>query len=149
MDSNLDGHGAPYGLSLRQRKDFVIVVTGYKKVREAVDFNDLGNSTNSGKNESFPCNTDEYQCAKSQFDDRHYMSTEQAAPRCIWSKLRCDYHQNCGAGHESDETGCGYFRQIGGIHERQVLTKSLTGFTSFFVLTVLNRTGEKSRENKK
>ena len=29
--------------------------------------------------------------------------------RCIWSKLKCDYHQNCGAAHDSDESGCGYF----------------------------------------
>ena len=38
--------------------------------------------------------------------------------RCIWSKLRCDYHQNCGRGHESDEAGCGYLRRVSGIHER-------------------------------
>ena len=38
--------------------------------------------------------------------------------RCIWSKLRCDYHQNCGRGHESDEMGCGYLRRVSGIHER-------------------------------
>lgn len=119
MDGGIiDGHGAPYGLSLRQRKDFSIVITGYKKVREVADIIENGNNTNGSNETSFPCHKDEYQCAKSQFDDRHYMSTEQAAPRCIWSKLRCDYHQNCGAGHDSDESGCGYFRQIGGIHER-------------------------------
>jgi len=125
MDGGIiNGHGAPYGLSLRQRKDFVIVVTGYKKIRDVNDIDNIGNvtdgsvsSSSSINNSSFPCAADEYQCSKSQFDDRHYMSTE-AAPRCIWSKLRCDYHQNCGAGHESDEAGCGYFRQIGGIHER-------------------------------
>merc|ERR1712004_580566 len=100
MDGGIiDGHGAPYGLSLRQRKDFVIVVTGYKKIRDVNDIDNIGNvtdgsvsSSSSINNSSFPCAADEYQCSKSQFDDRHYMSTE-AAPRCIWSKLRCDYHQ--------------------------------------------------------
>lgn len=120
-----DGHGAPYGLSLRQRKDFVIVFTGYKKViEETIEFvNDTkGIKETTDNNVTFSCGQDEFQCKASDYDDGHVIKShpdELAAPqRCIWSKLRCDYHQNCGAGHESDESGCGYLRRVSGIHER-------------------------------
>ncbi len=122
-----DGHGAPYGLSLRQRKDFVIVFTGYKKVieseiqiggPEASNVNETESLLFAADNATLGCSQDEFQCQASDFDDRHVIKSEDssgiAPPRCIWSKLRCDYHQNCGAGHESDESGCGYLRRISG-----------------------------------
>lgn len=132
MDGGIiDGHGAPYGLSLRQRKDFVIVFTGYKKVieseiqiggPEASNVNETESLLFAADNATLGCSQDEFQCQASDFDDRHVIKSEDssgiAPPRCIWSKLRCDYHQNCGAGHESDESGCGYLRRISGIHER-------------------------------
>ena len=72
--------------------------------------------------EVIPCGQEEYECRPSPYDDRHIIKSHRdpilTPSRCIWSKLRCDYHQNCGAGHESDEAGCGYLRRISGIHER-------------------------------
>jgi len=171
MDGGIiDGHGPHIGLSLRQRKDFVIVFTGYKntvpkvvpisqrttespatpaaatkttEIPETETINetdattvsgDVGqNPSNSGvgiqKNASvlFTCGKEEHKCRHSDYDDIHRRhgisvsgnSAESTLPqRCIWSKLRCDYHQNCGRGHESDETGCGYLRRVSGIHER-------------------------------
>ena len=170
MNIVADGHGPHIGLSLRQRKDFVIVFTGYKntvpkvvpisqrttespatpaaatkttEIPETETINetdattvsgDVGqNPSNSGvgiqKNASvlFTCGKEEHKCRHSDYDDIHRRhgisvsgnSAESTLPqRCIWSKLRCDYHQNCGRGHESDETGCGYLRRVSGIHER-------------------------------
>ena len=167
MNIVADGHGPHIGLSLRQRKDFVIVFTGYKntvpkvvpipqrttespeasskttEIPETETINetetttvsdDVGqNPSNSGvgiqKNASvlFTCGKEEHKCRQSDYDDIHRRhgisvsgnSAESTLPqRCIWSKLRCDYHQNCGRGHESDETGCGYLRRVSGIHER-------------------------------
>ena len=163
-----DGHGAPYGLSLRQRKDFVIVFTGYKNtvatpvvaslppkspttttdvpetevtnetetvttsgafVVSGVETNGVGVGSKASKSNAsvlFTCGKEEYQCRQSDsYDDhrRHQVDSASGSSmmqksRCIWSKLRCDYHQNCGAGHQSDETGCGYLRRVSGIHER-------------------------------
>jgi len=165
-----DGHGPHIGLSLRQRKDFVMVFTGYKNTvatpsvvsvpqtsemptttqttdtpetevtNETSSTNNFGGKENSGnrggiirgqhqKNASvlITCGKEEHKCHQSDYDiHRHQTSisgmnsasTFQMPSRCIWSKLRCDYHQNCGRGHESDETGCGYLRRVSGIHER-------------------------------
>jgi len=137
MDGGIiDGHGAPYGLSLRQRKDFVIVFTGYKRAA-SVDTKPLqaepksndtleedlsADATADNVTEVIPCGQEEYECRPSPYDDRHIIKSHRdpilTPSRCIWSKLRCDYHQNCGAGHKSDEAGCGYLRRISGIHER-------------------------------
>lgn len=97
--------------------------TGYKKViEETIEFVNETNSAAAENNVTFSCGEDEFQCKASDYDDGHVIKShpdELAAPqRCIWSKLRCDYHQNCGAGHESDESGCGYLRRVSGIHER-------------------------------
>ena len=82
-----------------------------------LDSNDTLEASQENDNVTFTCDENEFQCKPSEYDDRHVMP--KSSPRCIWSKLRCDYHQNCGAGHTSDESGCGYLRRIsGGIHER-------------------------------
>ena len=79
-----------------------------------------GHKSSAAKDDlSFTCGRNEYQCTTSPYDDRTLStSLPKISPRCIWSKLRCDYHQNCGLGHESDESGCGYFRRIGSYQER-------------------------------
>ena len=171
-----DGHGPHIGLSLRQRKDFVIVFTGYKNTvatpavipvthppahpipteadsqlplpepevsnetetitttisdKKSRETPKVEGRNGNQKNASvlFTCGKEEYKCQQSDYDDhrRHQVmmsalnegSASTLMPsRCIWSKLRCDYHQNCGRGHESDEMGCGYLRRVSGIHER-------------------------------
>ena len=54
--------------------------------------------------------------------------------RCIWSKLRCDYHQNCGLGHESDESGCGYFRRIGGGYQERLSSWSVSTMSLLIIV---------------
>lgn len=58
-------------------------------------------------------------------------------PRCIWSKLRCDYHQNCGLGHESDESGCGYFRRIGHAYAHDRLSPWSVSTMSLLIIVYL------------
>ena len=81
----ITGRGAPYGLSLHQHKDFVIVVTGYKNVRPVLDvvsnFTDPSSENDDDKNEmtkdnlSFTCGKNEFQCTTSPYDDRTLSTT--------------------------------------------------------------------------
>ena len=139
------GRGAPYGLSLGRHKDFVIVVTGYKNVRPVLDvvsnFTDPETEAEEDKNEmtkdnlSFTCDKNEHQCSTSPYDDRTLSTTlPKTSPRCIWSKLRCDYHQNCGLGHESDESGCGYFRRIGGGYQERLSSWSVSTMSLLIIV---------------
>merc|ERR1711997_1163922 len=145
LDLTLAGRGAPYGLSLHQHKDFVIVVTGYKNVRPVLDvvsnFSDPSSDNDDDKNEmtkdnlSFTCGKNEHQCSTSPYDDRTLSTTlPKTSPRCIWSKLRCDYHQNCGLGHESDESGCGYFRRIGGGYQERLSSWSVSTMSLLIIV---------------
>jgi len=146
LDLTLAGRGAPYGLSLGRHKDFVIVVTGYKNVRPVLDvvsnFTDPETEAEEDKNErmtkdnlSFTCDKNEHQCSTSPYDDRTLStSLPKTSPRCIWSKLRCDYHQNCGLGHESDESGCGYFRRIGGGYQERLSSWSVSTMSLLIIV---------------
>ena len=72
-----------YGLNLRSRQGFSIVVTGYRHPRSG--------SCDAGS--EFTCLSDDF-------------SLHAERPHCISKDLKCDSHQNCGFTHNEDESGC-------------------------------------------
>ena len=81
----LQGMKEHYGINIRNRRGFSIVVTGYRHLRPGEE--------GCEKKE-------EYQCPIKDF------SLHDMKPHCIWRNLRCDSHQNCGFTYNADESEC-------------------------------------------
>jgi hypothetical protein len=90
-----------YGLNLRRRRGFSIVVTGYRhpKVRR-FPVASLADKVDPDSTEPSCDNASEFTCPNNDF------SVHDATPHCIWKELLCDTHQNCGFTFNEDEKNC-------------------------------------------
>lgn len=88
-----------FGLNLRRSKGFSIVVTGYR------------HANNTDRH----CEPDEFECRINDF------SIHSAKPHCIWDRLKCDTHQNCGFTLNRDESEC----PVNGIAHWSISTMTL------------------------
>ena len=49
------------------------------------------------------CSDNEFMCQVTEFSSKREMIHSN---RCIWKRLKCDYHQNCGFTYNNDEINC-------------------------------------------
>jgi hypothetical protein len=49
------------------------------------------------------CSDNEFMCQVTEFSSNREMIHSN---RCIWKRLKCDYHQNCGFTYNNDEINC-------------------------------------------
>ena len=63
-------------------------------------FSDIAGGQNDDGTE---CSKDELMCQVTEFSNKKRMMHTN---RCIWKKLKCDHHQNCGFTYNNDEINC-------------------------------------------
>ena len=69
----------------------------------SVKNNREGNAgTSENKGDSKGCSKEEFMCHVSSSN----LKGNSHLDRCIWKRLRCDFHQNCGFIHNNDEINC-------------------------------------------
>ena len=66
------------------------------------------------KKEDSGCSKDEFMCQVTEFSNKKGLLHSN---RCIWKRLKCDYHQNCGFTYNNDEINCSLSSTGGGFDE--------------------------------
>ena len=67
-----------------------------------------------GLKEDSGCSKDEFMCQVTEFSNKKGLLHSN---RCIWKRLKCDYHQNCGFTYNNDEINCSLSSTGGGFDE--------------------------------
>ena len=60
------------------------------------------------------CSNNEFMCQVTEFSNKKGLLHSN---RCIWKRLKCDYHQNCGFTYNNDEINCSLSSTGGGFDE--------------------------------